>query len=390
MTRLLTGRSLRLLIGLIALVQAIFLAESFTTLMETVVRNGGSVFDAALLLTLKMPEVMDFALPLVLLIGLYFAICAAREDNELIVCAAAGIPWTRIPRFALSVGAIGFVASILFAGFLTPLAKYTQRIAIQAMESQRAVEEITNAGPKNTNRTILERTFIATPPNDATSERGNLFIFEPDTGDGWRVSQADDWTVIGPEQDGSYAIRMESYRDYVGRPARTDNARESDQTSPKSQLQNAELNIQTLALRFRLDELLDGADRAARPHEQTLIRFGTRAVARAVVEPLVLIDKRFGDILARASLCVFAALLAVAAAAFSTTRAGRFTALPGSVVLVMGGDILSRNLLGHAGSIGGQYFWLVAGLILASSIILPWLYIAKRRETMIAPARGRA
>ena len=92
MTRLLGWRSLRMLLGLLALIEAIFIAESFTSLMESVVRNGGSALDLALLLTLKTPEVIDFALPLVILLGLFFAINASRDDNELVVCAAAGVP----------------------------------------------------------------------------------------------------------------------------------------------------------------------------------------------------------------------------------------------------------------------------------------------------------
>ena len=390
MTRALRGRALRILIGLIALIEAIFLAESFTTLMETVVRNGGSVFDAAFLLALKTPEVMDFALPLALLIGLYFAITSAREDNELIACAAAGVPWTRIPRVALVFGLVGFCISILFSGFLTPLAHYTQRLAVHAMESQRAAEEITDSGPKNTTRTIEGRTFIATPSEDNASERGNLFIFEPDLGDGWRVSQADDWTVVGPQVDGTYAIRLESYRDYTGRSSAQGKAREENLSHLQSTLQDAEVNVSTLALRFRLEEMFDPADRTPRHNEQTLIRTGSHVAAGIVVDQLPLVDKRLGEILARAILCLFAAMLAVAAAAFATTKLGRFTALPGGAILVLGIDVFSRTFLAQAGIVGGVEFWISAAALFVGALLLPWTYIAFRRETMIAPGRGRS
>jgi len=390
MTRALRGRALRILIGLIALIEAIFLAESFTTLMEVVVRNGGSVFDVAFLLVLKAPEVMDFALPLALLIGLFFAISSAREDNELIACAAAGVPWTQIPRFALVIGIAGFFTSILFSGFLTPMAHYTQRLAVHAMESQRAVEEITENGPKNSIRTIEGRTFIATPSMDKASERGNLFIFEPDTGDGWRVSQADDWTVVGPQDDGAYAIRLQSYRDYTGRSSAQGAAREKDVSPLQSALQEAEVNVSTLALKFRLDELIDAADRTPRVNERTLIRSGSRVGAGIAVERPKLVDKRFGAILARAILCPFAALLAVAAAAFATTTIGRFTALPCAAVIVLGSDVVARAFLAEAGLAGGSGFWITACGLLIAAIALPWCYIALKRETMIAPGRGRA
>ena len=160
MTRLLGWRSLRMLLGLLALIEAIFIAESFTSLMESVVRNGGSALDLALLLTLKTPEVVDFALPLVILMGLFFAINSSRDDNELVVCAAAGVPWTRIPLFALNIGFAGFFVSVLFAGYLTPLSNYAQRMAIYALETHRTLQEIIDPSPKNSMRGLRDRTVI--------------------------------------------------------------------------------------------------------------------------------------------------------------------------------------------------------------------------------------
>ncbi|MCG6902393.1 MAG: LptF/LptG family permease [Rhodobacter sp.] len=385
MSRLLAGRTLWLLLGLLALIEAIFLAESFTTLMEIVIGNGGTMLDTALLLVLKSPQIIDFALPLAVLVGLYFAIIGAREDNEFIVCAAAGVSWTQIPRFALKIGAIAFAVSIVFAGYLTPMARYSERLAIHALESRRALEEITTPEPKNSLRRIEQRTIIATPPTTPDAERGNLFIFEPDTGAGWRVSQADDWTVEGPDQKGAYSILMKSFRDYAGR--RQDDANRDQ--GLRGQIQSTRMTVRSLALDFRLDSVISAVDDTRRRNERMLVSWTDIANAARGTSKAALVDRRLAQVLARALLCLFAALVAVAAAAWSGTPSGRFLALPAATVAVLGGDIAARAVLGDAAAAGAAQFWPVLGVVIAVGAAIPLVYVAWRREGMIAPGRSR-
>lgn len=388
-SRLLGKRTLRTVLGLLVLIEAIFMAESFTTLMETVVRNGGSVWDLALLLSLKTPEVIDFALPLALLIGIYFAIIGAREDNELIVCAGFGVSWTAIPRFALLLGLVGFFASVLVAGYLTPAAKYTQRIATHYLESKRIIAEITDPSPKNTIRQIDGRTIIATPPDTETAERGNLLIFEPDRGDGWRVSQADDWTVQEGE-DGAYVIVLKSFRDYAGRSAdQADETAGDTDGSLRRQLQMMRMTVNNLSLDFELEGLIKAVDLARSDSERVLIGAAVLRQMFVTQPDAAPLDRRFGEMIGRALLCPFAALMAVAAAAFSGKAWGRFLALPGAVILVMSADIAARTILGDATAGGVAAFWGTSGGMALALFALPMVYILKRRETMIAPERGR-
>ena len=62
--------------------------------------------------------------------------------------------------------------------------------------------------------------------------------------------------------------------------------------------------------------------------------------------------RRFGEILARALMCLVTAVLAVASAALSATRNGRYLGLPIGMFLVMAGDIVSRTVLGDAAGLG--------------------------------------
>ena len=378
---------MRLLIGLLALIQAIFLAESFSTLMEIVVSNGGSVFDTVILLILKTPQVVDFALPLALLIGLYFAVTGAREENEFIVCAAAGVPWTQIPGFAFRIGLAGMIVSIVFAGYLTPAASYSQRLAIRALEARRVLAEITVPAPRNSLRIIQDRTFIATAPSTPDAERGNLFVFQPDSGAGWRASQADDWTVQGPGADGAYSVRLRSFRDYAGVPL--DDTGQSSQREPglRTQIQTTRMTVNSLALDFRIESVVSAIDRTRRANERFLLSWAKFATQDPDAP---IIDRRLGQVLGRAILCVYASLAAIAAAAWAGTRSGRYLALPVSVVSVLGGDVLLRTGLGDAAAMGPSAFWPSLVLAAVISVLMPLAVIIWQREAMIAPGRNRS
>ncbi len=383
MTRLLSRRTLWYLAGLFALIEAIFVADVFTSQLEAVLRNGGSAPDLALLILLKTPQIVDFALPIVILLGVFFAISTARDDNELIVYAAAGVPWTQIPAFALKVGLFGLCASVAFAGFVTPVANYSERIAFYHMETRHAIAQITTPEPRNTVRTVRGRTVIATPPNGPGAERGNLFVFDPGTGAGWRVSQADDWAVEGPREDGTYSVRLRGFRDYRGQPAAAPAAEDG---GVGVALDTARLTVRSFSTEFRLSEIIASLDRTRRGDERLLFTWADLTSGAADR----LIDRDAGRILGRALLCPFAALLAVAAAAWGGTRIGRFAALPVAGLIVLGADLLAPTFLADAAEAGPAAFAAGFGALAVLALALPLPYIAHRGEAMIAPGAGRA
>lgn len=386
MRRLLFGRTFWLIGGLLLLIEAIFLAESFTTLMAIVVSNGGSVWDVFLLLALKSPEVVDFALPIAILIGLYFAITSARDDNELMVCAASGVSWLNIPRFALGVGLLGFVTSILFAGYITPSAKYGLRLAVHYLETKRVVDEITNPAPRNSILEVKGRTVIASPPLDDESARGNLFIFQERPDNGWQASQAQDWDIIGPEDDESYAVSLKRFRDYSGRSG--GNAQDSETLG--FQLDAARLNISNLSLDFRIEELVEAIDQGRRSHERVIYPLlGANIAQHALDNRPRELSRRVGEVLGRALICLFAAGAAVAVAAWNATKLGKYLALPCGVVVVMVADIVIKPILGDAAVGGGGVFIGLFFTALLVVVLLPNFYVLYRKETMVAPVRGR-
>jgi len=386
--RLLGPRSFWLLGGILALIEAIYIAEHFSSIMEFIVSNGGGLVDTLLLAFLRTPEVIDFALPIAILISVYFAILNARDSNELVVCASAGVPWTRIPRFAFFVGVIGLMISLLFSTMLTPLANKAGRIYAQTLEARTIKREITEPGAKHSVRQFEGNAFIATPSPDNQVERGRMFVFQPDKGDGWRASHAQDWTVLGPREDGSYALKLLRFRDFEGRTPSQENARESEPNQLKQTIQNANWNVENLALAFRLDNLTKPIDLTSRPHEKLLFVSTLRALWNYSEAPELTEDVAI--VVGRAIGCIWAALLAVAAAAFSNTRLGRYTAVPVGVLAVMGGDVAFRTLLLGVVSISPLAFAQMTVAVLACAIILPLLYVYARKEAILIPRRGAA
>ncbi|KMW57388.1 hypothetical protein AIOL_002351 [Candidatus Rhodobacter oscarellae] len=386
--RLLGPRTFWLFAGLIVLIESIYLAEEFTTLLGFIVENGGTIWDTLRLSLLKLPEVVDFALPIAVLIALYFAIVGARETNELVVCAAAGVPWTRVPGFAAIVGALGFCLSLAFASWITPTALYTQRILAKTIEARSVVREITEPGHKNSIRRLDGRSYIATPPADLTKERGHLFIFEPDTGDGWRASQADDWSVIGPREDESYAIQLKSYRDYTGRTPEQQARLDQDQAPVQSAFQAAQWNVQNVALVFRLEELIKPIDLQRRSNERVVL-LPIVAVATGAQAQWQSINGVVGQISGRALGCILAALTAVACAAGSGTWIGRVAGVPVGVLVVLAGDVVARAVLAEAAMRGPAEFAASFALSLLVMILLPMAYVLWRREALIVPRRGQ-
>ena len=392
MSRLLARRAMRTVVGLIVLVVVIFIADQFTTLMETALRNGGTALQLAGLLLLKVPEVFDFALPLALMLGLYFAIVAAREENELIVCAASGVHWAKIPQFAITLGVAGAVASLLFSGFVTPLSSYALRLSLYELQATRIIEEIERPGQRSAVRQIEGRVLIASPSPEPDAQRGNLFIYHPETAGLWRVSQADDWTVTGPDDSGGYLLELKRFRDYSGAAAGRlpDPAETGRRGAIPPSLGLSNVSVQAVELAFNIDDLIAAADRARRGNEKLLTELARQAVGDDIgigqPDPL---PRRFGEILARAVLCVLAAAIAVAAAAWSATRSGRYAALPCAGVGVMLADIALRTMLGDVALHGAVALTLGVAAALLAGLGPLALYLRNRGELIIAPARNR-
>ncbi len=400
MTRLLSRRALRTILALFVLIQAIFLTDKFTSQLEAVVRNGGNALDFATIMLLWTPQVVDFALPIVMFLGLYLAINGARADNELMICAAAGECWNKVPRLALIFGSVGLCLSLLFSGLLTPLSSYVLRLSFYEMAATQLLRQLDTPGERVQVRRIEDRVVIATPPD--AGERGGLFIFASDpTGAAWRVGKAVNWEVVQTDGPLGYQLRLEGCQEYRSSPPTRPDAPGTELDAPllpvppaltsgPPGLDMARITVSRIMLDFHPEDLVRARDETRRFGERLLFQSGGPLEGVRVLEDGTEVPsptRHFGEMMARALMSLVAAGLAVAAAGLSATRQGKYLGLPLGLFLVMMGDIGSRTLLGDAAELGYLRFWATLLAAAAAGLLPSLAYIRWRAEAIVAPTR---
>ncbi len=364
-TRILALPTLARLGLLLVLVVAVFLAESFTTLMEEALRYGGGSVDVVVLLAYQAPEIVDLALALGVLIALFFALWEARDRGELIILATTGVRWTKVLGFALWLGVLGGLLSVLVAGYVIPAARYAERIAMAELRSDHILREITAPGPRNSRQTLSQTTYIATPPTQEGQLRGQLFAFKMHPDQSWRAGQSRDWDVIGPDPDDGYVIQLNTTAVY---------------TSPGFGAANEEppsistVRVMNTGVNFRMEEVLPVAKKAHSENESPVsLRPGD--------------DPRFGDVLARGLLVPMAALLAVAAVLASGRSFLRFLTLPVAAILLLLFDVIGRTVVRDLFDI--LPFWQLCCAALLAYLGPAITYALIKGEAVMRPVRGK-
>lgn len=389
----------RLLLMLLV-VEAIFLAESFTSLMEQALRHGGLAADIFVLLLFKAPEILDLALATGMLIAVYFATGDARNRGELVILATAGVHWFRVIALVMSLGLLGGGLSMLNAGFLLPISNFAERLKMADLRKNHVVSRMRDPGPQNTLLTIRDTTFLATPPHDSSapidstdfsapsdgqtpaSQRGQLFVFQPDVDGNWRASQSSNWRIDetnSPDQQAddqttnthipggrkSHSILLDDLSVYQG---------PYPQPDPQSRpLFVNRFSVATAQFDFRMSDAAPPVDRA-RTRTERLLNLSAeetprlaRLATRALMVPM-------GGLLA------LAALLAGAAAG----GRARYVALPVAALIMMMGDVLVRSLIsGWVGTLWPPLLIALAMVIYLGPVLA---YLVYRGEALMKPA----
>lgn len=364
-TRVLTLPTLSRLSLLMMLVVGVFLAESFETLMQRAVRHGGGGADVLLLLAYKIPEKIDLALALGILIAMFFALNDARNRGELVIMATSGVRWTRVVGFVLGFGLAGAVLSVVIAGYVKPAAEFGERLAQGKLYSDYMLSQIREPGPKNARQTLQDVTFIATEPRHEGQERGQLFLFKEAEDGSWRVGQSHDWTVVGSGFGGEYEIRLNATIGYETGPVK-------DQSSPP--LVNV-YRVRDAGLDFRMDQVLPVIDQVRREWETPL------SLTSGV-------DKRLAGVFVRAVLVPTAALLAIAAVLAAGAGITRFLTLPIALAALLFYDAMGHTLV----KVGLEQIGFVPLVAIALVAYLgpALIYVMLRGEAIMIPVRGKS
>lgn len=352
---------LRLLL-LLLVIEAIFLAESFTTLMEHALRYDGTARDVLHLLSFKTPEILDLALAISLLIATYFATQDARNRGELVILATAGIHWGRVIAFVLLLGTCGGLLSFLNAGLVLPMAKYGERLALAELQKDHVLSRINTNSDHTTLQTIRDTTFIASPPQDAAQSRGQLFVFQPDQNGNWRVAQSQDWQVTDPAPADTHTITLQSLS-VLEAPY------QSDQTKPLNRFKTTQASFA-----FQMADALPTPDT-------------TRTAAEQLLDLNANEPTQLTHLVTRALMVPMAGFLALSALLIGGAGPWRHAALPLAALFMMSCDVASRTLLAE----WSATVPIPALLLLALTFYLgpPLAYLLWRGEALMTPQRGR-
>lgn len=350
------------LLLIIAVVQAIFLAEEFTGLLQTALRLDGPAAVVGKMLIFRMPEIFDLALAFGLLIAVYFAVGEARDNGELVVLATAGIPWWRVVTLVLGLGFAGGLLSLANAGYLLPLSNYGERLTIAELRKEYVLNRIQSPGHKTALQTIDSTTFIATPPSaDDLDRNGNLFVYQPDIGGFWRAVTSRNWHV-SPLDGDRHVVRLENLVTH-----------EVPLNRDKTGAAKNRYAVNAADFSFNLSDVTPEVDRNRGNAEKLLMLRHDQS-------------RRIADIATRALMVPLAGLFALAALVAGQTGIFRLAALPLAAILMMTVDVATHATIdGWIGTFPA--FWIS---VLAVTLYLapPLLLLARYKEAIMKPERG--
>ncbi len=364
-TRVLLMPTLVRLLGLLALVEAVFLAESFQGLLEVTLRYDGSLWDVFHLLGYRAPEILDLALALGILVAVYFTVSDARNRGELIILATATVPWRHVIGFCLKLGAVGAIISLIVTAYLLPLARYHERITLEHLRNDHVTEQILATGPRQITQTFDGTTFIATPSVTTDKERGQLFVFSARPNGSWRAGVSQDWDIIAPQSGEIYSTILKDLRAY-DRPTGTGSTKHI-----------RAINTNSATIDFHMRDVAPPPDHSLRNNERPIL----------LLEQAPDDHKRIAHAVGRALLAPAAAILALCAVVSAGAGVSRFISLPLALLAVMMLDVLGRSFLGNITNVPSLAIYALGALIY---LLGPIGYVYWRGERLMVPVRGRA
>ena len=197
--------------GILALVLAVFLAEILTSNLEAVLHLNGSALDVAVLLALSVPEILDLALALAVMVAVFLSVREAGRRGELLVVAGAGVPSRKLVLFVVQIGLCGAALSLLVSSVVLPSANYAKR----AFEHSLEVDYITRSFRQEVDNPPVQSTsgyqFVAAGFEAANESSGPFLVVREDleTNFGWRYAVARGWRVAPPDGERKATLQLD-------------------------------------------------------------------------------------------------------------------------------------------------------------------------------------
>lgn len=393
-------RALARIMIVVATIEVVFLAEKLTGILEEVLGNGGDLVSAALVLVLTAPEIFDFALALACVIGGYFAFVAAREEREMVALSAAGVSWALPVRVSLLLGAVACATSLAVSGIVDPLARNATRSVIFTLKSELLFDRITGPSEGTLIETIREKTFAALSDTSVDPPHESLFVHQPGEAGRWRVTQAGDWKLIGPDAEGDYNLglgRVIAYdfvrvatREGAGmlRQGRGPNLMALGETDMANVPSLPQVKVENVSLPVSLDNILNHALRLDVAREWTM--FEALESGRDAGDTGRDALRIAGERMARAIGAFVAPLLALVACVFAGRGVVGMFAMPAACAALLVFDIALRDVLGELAVSGPGAAVLTAIVALLATAATATLAVRRRSAFLLRPVSERA
>jgi len=400
--------------AVMALVEAIFLAERFTIVFRDAAEKDANLFDIFLLLGCTSTEIFDLALAVAVLIAVYIVALRMRENRELLAFFAAGAGPFQVAGLALVLAFGAQLTSIAVSGFLDPASRYAQRAILLDAEFRALKTGISKgqfyffpgyvafAPEQQTDENALfapSGSYLSTGhavvPHKAVQKRENrrLFLYElagPHTS---RIVTADRAHLSNPDAAGRVTLTLTGFAQHMFNDIEA--AVPAPQGAPAcagcpgmpEELPQVAMNVHEMKETMRIAQLLPFPPRGADPAEQTIPE--QLRTAPSNTEDYYANMRLLGDRFTRSFLCLLAPLLALAALCLTSRRTSYLT-LPLGCMVLMALNLFAEWLvraIAPSGPLEALALPLILTVLLMGLLIA---FVAMRQSALVRPGLTRA
>ncbi len=392
------GQILLEVTAVLVFIEGVFLAEEFVGLLKIANKRLGFIDPLPWLVAYKAPEILDLALPLALVIGVYRVLLRLREQRELLILAAAGISAQFLLRRVALVAVMAFGLSVWVSGFVEPQANFAYRKLL--FDAQYEVLR---------GRLVPERfysfngLFIRARARDEDGKSQRIFVYDTRDAEASKIITAASSDLVGPADDGRYRLQLKGFNMHTiahsdlkpqpGAP-QGDGSRKSDHLAVEREDGDERGPIlQTVRARgyskqLAIDGLLTFTPRAQMREEWNILELAGLTPAPGPRTPRHIVEA--SQRMARSLLCILAPFIAMLAVAL-TRRETRTLALPFACGVMMCCDValsLSANLLANMAKL--QFTWVFAyslAVVGATGFVVSMI---ARQEELLRPKLERS
>jgi hypothetical protein len=226
------------ILAVVALIEAIFLAERFSIVFRDAADKDANLLDIFLLLGCTSTEIFDLALSVAVLIAVYSTVLRMRENRELLALFAAGSGPFHLTVLALVVALASQIVSLSVSGLLDPASRYAQRVLLLDAE-MRALktgistgqfyffpnyvafapeQSASDQGLFTPNESYLTAGHAIVPHKRAAKENNRrLFLYEQAGPTTSRIITADRARLDGPDPSGNVTLHISGFTQHMFR-----------------------------------------------------------------------------------------------------------------------------------------------------------------------------